>query len=204
MLQKLSNHIADCLARAAEARSRAQETGDPRTKAEQLALEQSWNSLARGYEFAESLDRFLYGGAGAADGWQPVSSAPFGCDLELAVIDRGGTHALVFPCRRDGDGWRDARTRRPIDVAPSHWREWLALSPGLEPGAGERTREERGGDAGLVIFADECADLRIERGDNGAFELVLRTFGEESTAYDLDRETMATIGRRLLSLAARN
>ena len=203
MLQKLSNRIAECLARAAEARSRAEETGDPRTKAEQLALEQSWNSLARGYAFAESLDRFLYGGAGAADGWQPASSAPFGCDLELAVIDRGGTHALVFPCRRDGDGWRDAKTRRLIDVVPSHWREWLALSPGAAAGANEQAQDEGRGDGSLVMFANERADLRIERGDNGMFEFVLRAYGEEITAYDLDRDAVETIGRRLLSLAER-
>ncbi len=32
--------------------------------------------------------------------WQPVTSAPFDRDLELAVIDAGGIHALEFPCRR--------------------------------------------------------------------------------------------------------
>ena len=29
--------------------------------------------------------------------WQPVSIAPFDRDLELAVIDPEGPHALVFP-----------------------------------------------------------------------------------------------------------
>jgi hypothetical protein len=33
--------------------------------------------------------------------WQPISTAPFDCNLELAVFDtRGRPHALVFPCRR--------------------------------------------------------------------------------------------------------
>jgi hypothetical protein len=32
--------------------------------------------------------------------WKPISIAPFDRDLELAVIDRDGPHALVFPCRR--------------------------------------------------------------------------------------------------------
>ena len=37
--------------------------------------------------------------------WQSIPSAPFDRDLELAVIDDDGTHALVFPCRRiRGDG----------------------------------------------------------------------------------------------------
>ena len=33
--------------------------------------------------------------------WQPVGvPAPFDVDIELAVLDREGAHALVFPCRR--------------------------------------------------------------------------------------------------------
>ena len=31
------------------------------------------------------------------DMWEQVSSAPFDQDLELAVCDRDGAHALVFP-----------------------------------------------------------------------------------------------------------
>jgi hypothetical protein len=56
--------------------------------------------------------------------WKPISSAPFDRDLELAVIDREGEHALVFPCRRTEGGWMDAATKRRINVDPSHWREW--------------------------------------------------------------------------------
>ncbi len=32
--------------------------------------------------------------------WQPIASAPFDRDIELAVIDYYGVHALAFPCRR--------------------------------------------------------------------------------------------------------
>ena len=33
--------------------------------------------------------------------WQPISTAPFDRDLELAVFDTAGqVHALMFPCRR--------------------------------------------------------------------------------------------------------
>jgi hypothetical protein len=28
--------------------------------------------------------------------WEPIASAPFGRDLELAVLDYDGAHALVF------------------------------------------------------------------------------------------------------------
>jgi hypothetical protein len=31
--------------------------------------------------------------------WLPIHTAPFDAEIELAVIDREGPHALVFPCR---------------------------------------------------------------------------------------------------------
>jgi hypothetical protein len=58
--------------------------------------------------------------------WEPIASAPFGRELELAVLDDDGAHALAFACRRAADGWIDARTRHQIDVRPTHWREWNA------------------------------------------------------------------------------
>jgi hypothetical protein len=43
--------------------------------------------------------------------WEPISTAPFARDLQLAVIDAGGIHMLVFPCRRVLRGWiNDKRT----------------------------------------------------------------------------------------------
>jgi hypothetical protein len=56
--------------------------------------------------------------------WQAASSAPFDCDLELAVIDKDGPHALVFPCRRISAGWINASTKVRLDVRPTHWRPW--------------------------------------------------------------------------------
>ena len=56
--------------------------------------------------------------------WQSVSSAPFECDLELAVIDEDGPHPLVFPCRRITGGWMNSKTRERLDVRPTHWRHW--------------------------------------------------------------------------------
>jgi len=56
--------------------------------------------------------------------WQPVTNAPFDCDLELAVIERDETHAVVFPCRRGMDGWINAKTGERVGVRPTHWREW--------------------------------------------------------------------------------
>jgi hypothetical protein len=56
--------------------------------------------------------------------WQSVSTAPFDRDLELAVIDTDGAHALVFPCRRILNGWMKVDTKERLDVRPTHWREW--------------------------------------------------------------------------------
>lgn len=56
--------------------------------------------------------------------WKPIQTAPYDRDLELAVIDRDGPHALVFPCRRVIDGWIKAQTKEWIDLQPTHWREW--------------------------------------------------------------------------------
>jgi hypothetical protein len=56
--------------------------------------------------------------------WQPISTAPFDRDLELAVMNEDGTAALVFPCRRAVGGWIDTETSQLIDVDPTHWREW--------------------------------------------------------------------------------
>jgi len=57
--------------------------------------------------------------------WQPIASAPFDRDLQLAVIDHVGTHSLVFPCRRVLGGWINAETKSRIaSLHPTHWREW--------------------------------------------------------------------------------
>jgi hypothetical protein len=56
--------------------------------------------------------------------WQPISTAPFDGDLELAVVESEGPHVLVFPCRRILCGWINADTKQRIDVRPTHWREW--------------------------------------------------------------------------------
>jgi len=56
--------------------------------------------------------------------WHPISTAPFDRDLEIAVIDSNGVHAVTFPCRRELGGWIKSETNRPIDLRPTHWREW--------------------------------------------------------------------------------
>lgn len=56
--------------------------------------------------------------------WKLIVTAPFDRDLELAVLDEHGIHALVFPCRRIVGGWVNAQTRAQIEIWPTHWREW--------------------------------------------------------------------------------
>jgi len=51
---------------------------------------------------------------------------PPDCDLELAVLDADGLHALVFPCRRILNGWMNAESRERLDIRPTHWRRWPA------------------------------------------------------------------------------
>jgi hypothetical protein len=63
--------------------------------------------------------------------WQPITNAPFDRDLELAVIDYYGTHALVFPCRRILNGWLKSGDQQLVNVRPTHWREWRDASPSL-------------------------------------------------------------------------
>jgi hypothetical protein len=60
--------------------------------------------------------------------WQPISTAPFDRDLELAVIDDDGPHALIFPCRRVLGGWMSVVTKQRIEVHPTHWRDWSSVA----------------------------------------------------------------------------
>lgn len=60
--------------------------------------------------------------------WTKIETAPFDRDLELAVIEADGDiHAVVFPCRRVVSGWIKSETRRPVELHPTHWRNWELL-----------------------------------------------------------------------------
>jgi len=58
--------------------------------------------------------------------WEAISTAPYGCDLELAVIDGNHVHPLIFPCQRTTGGWVKASNRERVLVSPTHWRLWSA------------------------------------------------------------------------------
>jgi hypothetical protein len=59
MLQKLGEHVAECLARAAAAEWHSKTATDPGVKADHLAMASQWSYLAQSYQFVESLERFL-------------------------------------------------------------------------------------------------------------------------------------------------
>ena len=61
--------------------------------------------------------------------WQPIATAPIDRDLELAVLDDDGVHALVFACRRARQGWVKSKSGASVDVHPTHWREWIESGP---------------------------------------------------------------------------
>lgn len=73
--------------------------------------------------------------------WQTIASAPFDRDLEVAVLDAGETHAVVFPCRRVLRGWVSAETAAPVAIHPTHWREWKASNSALFAAFGPRTTQ---------------------------------------------------------------
>jgi hypothetical protein len=56
--------------------------------------------------------------------WQLATTAPFDRNIELAVIDYDGPHALVFPCRRILCGWVKTENGKRVEVRPTHWRPW--------------------------------------------------------------------------------
>jgi PAS domain S-box-containing protein len=58
MLEQLSQQVRECLALAAEAKTRADETSDAAKKAEHLKQERRWLKLARSYALTESIGDF--------------------------------------------------------------------------------------------------------------------------------------------------
>jgi hypothetical protein len=60
--------------------------------------------------------------------WRPIYAAPCGRDLEVAVIDGSGVHVFALPCCRILGHWCDTQTKRPIEVEPTHWREFERAS----------------------------------------------------------------------------
>jgi len=56
--------------------------------------------------------------------WEGIATAPYECDLELAVIEGDRVHPLIFACRRTASGWVKTANRQRVLVNPTHWRLW--------------------------------------------------------------------------------
>jgi hypothetical protein len=129
VLHRLWDHIGNCYARAADARRRADEVTDPECKADLLLMEESWKRLAQSYELSEQLERSLLARSrnlSTRVDWQRAAVAPFDRVVELAVVGAAGIDAIGFPCRRVLKGWIAVESGAPLDVQPTHWREWNA------------------------------------------------------------------------------
>ncbi|MGA9891023.1 MAG: hypothetical protein WBQ55_01355 [Xanthobacteraceae bacterium] len=98
MLQKLGDHITNCLTRAEDAERRGLETSDPDTKAETKRMAKAWRHLARSYEFIESLERFLLDGHAAKNALpaRPPQCPKCGHDMRLLGIEPDGETSELF------------------------------------------------------------------------------------------------------------
>ncbi|MGB8630264.1 MAG: hypothetical protein WCD69_12865 [Xanthobacteraceae bacterium] len=80
--------------------------------------------------------------------WKPIDTAPFDRNVELAVIDGSGVHALTFPCRRVFGGWVNAQNnKRLYYLLPTHWRDQPASPKSETAPAGGETSVETGAQA---------------------------------------------------------
>jgi hypothetical protein len=98
MLQKLGDHITNCLARAEEAERRGLEISDPKAKAETERMAKAWRHLASSYEFIESLERFLLDGhvAKKALPARPPECPKCSRDMRLFGIEPDGDTRDLF------------------------------------------------------------------------------------------------------------
>jgi len=59
MLHKSSDHVTECITRAAETERRAGEATDSQLRLDLFDIAKRWRHLAESYQFVESLDRFI-------------------------------------------------------------------------------------------------------------------------------------------------
>ena len=75
--------------------------------------------------------------------WKIIDIAPANIELELSIFADGEYHALVFPCRRDGSGWRDIGGNRPMHLKPTHWRPWVPDAKAWTPRPGDNANADK-------------------------------------------------------------
>ena len=68
--------------------------------------------------------------------WKPIDTVPRDRDVEVAVTDSTGMHAVACPCRLSEHGWIAANSKRRLYwIRPTHWRDLSSDPP--EPEHGE-------------------------------------------------------------------
>ena len=77
--------------------------------------------------------------------WQPISTAPFSRDVELAISNGGDAYVLVFACRRMIGGWLNVAKGKRIDIQPTHWRQWTGITSMKRVALLVRSRPEAAG-----------------------------------------------------------
>jgi hypothetical protein len=87
MFQKLGDHIANCLARAADAERRAAEASSEDMRVDNERMAKTWRHLADSYQFVDSLERFLLK-AEEAEGARPPEPP---IETEVSVFAHGTT-----------------------------------------------------------------------------------------------------------------
>jgi WD40 repeat protein len=110
--------------------------------------------------------------------WQPISTAPFGSNLELSVRDV--PYSLAFPCRRVLHGWVNAETMTPVR---------LQHDPVVGTNAGAETaRLER--HSGRIVALCVLPDGRLA---SGSWDNTIRLWDPNSGAETAHLETDARI-----------
>jgi hypothetical protein len=65
--------------------------------------------------------------------WQPINTAPLNRNVEIAISDGTGVHAVACACRLTERGWIAAESKRAFYwVRPTHWRDWPATEKSIE------------------------------------------------------------------------
>ena len=99
MLEQLTENVRECLAFAAEAKQKADDTPDPTTKAEFLKMEGRWLRIARSFAFSERLNDFTAANVERlrhVDGFaRKLTSAPTGGATNFVGSRRSSSPAMT-------------------------------------------------------------------------------------------------------------
>jgi PAS domain S-box-containing protein len=118
MLQNLSKQVRNCLEHAEECGQRAKVERDPALARDFLDMERRWLTLARSYQFGESLDDFIAATpkpGGQKNGFNPYSVLQA---TDAAVYAKDGDSRMIFAnpgcLKRLGKSWSELHGRNDL------------------------------------------------------------------------------------------